>query len=219
MSQYYFYECETFGRIAEDKIPVCMKFQLSTKWLITKFHSRIYTDITTCKYGYAPVLWILNMHTHTYTHKTTPALSLYFPLSIQNDSLGSQWGEVVSFFFRLDILIKFYFHIFFIYPPLHKFVLACLLIQLSWSSIFLQSSFGRDQDILTLVKLQNIFTPNILSSARFVSVWFSLLGMFIPHSVNKLWFTAYHVPGTVLDVVNREVNETDVAPACTASTD
>lgn len=41
------------------------------------------------------------------------------------------------------------------------------------------------QNILTLVKLQNIFSPNILSSARLVSVWFSLLEMLIPHSFNK----------------------------------
>lgn len=70
-----------------------------------------------------------------------------------------------------------------------------------------------------LAKLQNTFTPSLLSSARFVSLWVSLLGIVILHSFAKHRLTTYCVLGIVLDVVSRMNNKTDMTPAFTESAD
>lgn len=178
-----------------------MKLWLSTKWLITKFHWLIYRHLIT------PV--------RALTH--TPEPSLWSPLSTRNDWSWSQGSGGVVLFFLSDwnTHIISFSHLF----VQHNSLLWPLFEFSHLDYLYFWSQVLDGARILWRWWSCKIFLPQTLSLARFVFLWFSLLGMFIPHSFNKHWLTTYCVPGMVLDVVNWVINRTDMAPAFTGSTD
>lgn len=164
-------------------------FWLSTRWSITTFHWWIYIHITTC-ICVCTHMYICT-HANNYTEHTI--ITIYSKSVVV---VIVRWGDnFLSFFKRLNTFIHFIF-VSLLYNTKHVcFGFSSNLIILIIYIFAIKSWKG--PEYFDIGEVAKYFPANLLSSARFASVWFSLLEMLIPHSFNTHRLTAYSVPGTI----------------------